>query len=225
MGVQYCKWDFKKRAACNDAFGVGLAAKWFGMDEAAVEKACGRFVRGNNKGKLRGWIIWMKCNVGGWCRSIGGVIKPGMTFAHFYKTYEDMAKGENMTFEDWMRGAKRVDTVYGHTVDVRPADVIEREWHVNRAKENLQRAIVEAQDILTVYQNQEPAQPVAVQTLTRYLTQLQETAKGTDDTILYWFREGSRGMATPQQALKSVSQQGETHTAGDSHGSQAATES
>ena len=46
-------------------FGEQLARKWFG-DEAL--ESLPRYVRGQNKGKLKGYLKWTKCAKGGWQR-------------------------------------------------------------------------------------------------------------------------------------------------------------
>lgn len=113
-GVQKCEWELVKVDDC--ATNPGLASRWFGMDEAAIEAAAGRFKKGRNAGKLRGWVVYRKVRIGGWCYGIGGVLRPGMIFAHFCPTWDEMqdtAYGPH-SIEEFLAGATRVDTCYGH---------------------------------------------------------------------------------------------------------------
>lgn len=111
-GVQTCKWEPTKVDAC--ATNPGLAARWFGMDEAAIEAAAGRFKKGKNAGKLRGWIVYRKCREGGWCFPVGGVIRPGITYAIFCSTYDGQCETFNLPTERFIAAATRVDTCYGY---------------------------------------------------------------------------------------------------------------
>jgi hypothetical protein len=72
-----------------------------GNDVAAIiEKACGRYVRGKHKGKLRGWATVVFCTEGGWKKDgpgyhNGRVYYPGtvvrITISDYSgKTYLDM---------------------------------------------------------------------------------------------------------------------------------------
>lgn len=111
--VQVYKPESTKTLAMLD--GCEVALRWFGMTESDIERDCGRFLKGKNKGKLRGWIIYQKIEVGGWNYAMRCVFKPGMIFAHFCKTYDDISavlypKQRGCTF---FHGATRVDTCYG----------------------------------------------------------------------------------------------------------------
>lgn len=46
-------------------FGENLARKWFGDD---VVDTIPRYMRGQNKGKLKGYLKWTKVTKGGWQR-------------------------------------------------------------------------------------------------------------------------------------------------------------
>lgn len=110
--VQQVKWTFRKMETLAD--GADLAARWFGMDEAQIAEQCGRFTRGKNKGKVRGWIVWTKAEIGGWCFPLGCVVRPGMMFAAFCKTYDDAYRVMNLPTAEFQACAKRVDRAYGH---------------------------------------------------------------------------------------------------------------
>lgn len=71
--VQYAKYDDKFSALATD-FGYEFACKVFG--QTTVDQMP-KFQRGPNKGKLKGFIGWRNCVVGGWSRAHGGVITPG----------------------------------------------------------------------------------------------------------------------------------------------------
>jgi hypothetical protein len=124
-GVQKCSWK-REEAGVAQPFALQLAAKWFGMSEADVEAAAGRFTRGKNKGKLRGWIVWQKCTEGGWCYPLHSVIKPGMMFAHFVKTWDEMANLMGLATDRFMAGAVRVDTSYGYSPEAERARIAEQ---------------------------------------------------------------------------------------------------
>ncbi len=111
-GIQRCKFDAIKLDACaND--NAALAGRWFGLTPEQVEADAGRFVRGKNKGKLRGWVVYVRCTVGGWKSMLGGVVKPGMIFARFYTSYEAACEG-TMFDKFFASMPSRVDTQYGH---------------------------------------------------------------------------------------------------------------
>ena len=70
--------------ACFDKV-VGLIATFSGFENSAsaVEASGGRYVRGTNKGQLRGWASIEVVEVGGWQvlgygAGNGRVVKPGM---------------------------------------------------------------------------------------------------------------------------------------------------
>lgn len=112
-GVQQCQWEPRKVEEL--ATNPGLAARWFGMDEAAIEAACGRYKKGRNAGKLRGWIVYQKVRVGGWSYGRQCVFKPGLIFARFCKTWEERNDAISPPPRaDFLTGAVRVDTCYGH---------------------------------------------------------------------------------------------------------------
>lgn len=121
MPVQTCKWESFKTAGCADTFGQGLATRWFGLSEQAIEARAGRFVRGKNKGKLRGWVVWLKCREGGWVYSLQTVIRPGMIFAAFVDKYENLSDYGSISLDRLFQKLSRVDTAYGHKPgDTRP---------------------------------------------------------------------------------------------------------
>lgn len=53
-------------ASLSSEFGEAIARKWFG--DAAVD-AMPRYVKGKNKGKLKGFVVWQKVEKGGWVRT------------------------------------------------------------------------------------------------------------------------------------------------------------
>lgn len=71
----------------------GFYPNGVGQVDAAklVEEKCGRFVRGKNKGKLRGWATWEFCSRGGWHRrhpgDYGHVVYPGAVMKVEIKPY------------------------------------------------------------------------------------------------------------------------------------------
>lgn len=124
-GVQTCQWEPTKVVAVADG-GLDLAARWFGMDEAAVEAKARRFARGKRAGQLRGWVVYRKVRVGGWSFKLNGVLKPGMMFAHFATTYDDANDFANRSTDEFMACATRVDTAYGHDPVRTRAEAVER---------------------------------------------------------------------------------------------------
>jgi hypothetical protein len=113
-GVQVCKWGQANIEKMSDSHGPALAAKWFGMSDSEIQAKCGRFAKGANKGKLRGWIVWRKVEVGGWSFKLGGVAKPGIIVARFEATYNEAMEVAMYDAEKFSRGAKRVDEAYGY---------------------------------------------------------------------------------------------------------------
>lgn len=111
-GIQSCVWE-SGSAGCAGKFGTDLAARWFGMSAADIESAAGRFARGRNAGNLRGWIVWRKCSVGGWSHPLNRVIRPGMIFAQFARTWDEMQNLMTLPTDRFFP-ACRVDTCYGH---------------------------------------------------------------------------------------------------------------
>jgi hypothetical protein len=65
MNVNYAVTKTNRAALATD-FGRGLAQMWFGLNNDILEAMCGTFVRGKNKGKLRGEVVWEKVERGGW---------------------------------------------------------------------------------------------------------------------------------------------------------------
>lgn len=59
-------------ASLSSDFGLNLAKKWFNMTEEELEAIFGRFVRGKNKGLLRGAVNWKRVTHGGWFHLING---------------------------------------------------------------------------------------------------------------------------------------------------------
>jgi hypothetical protein len=113
MSVQKCQFQTNV-SQCSDEFGTQLAGRWFDMTEETIEAAAGRFTKGKNKGKTRGWIVWRKCTTGGWCFPLQCVIRPGMIFAHFVTTYDRAYEIVGYSTEKFFAGASRVDTCYGY---------------------------------------------------------------------------------------------------------------
>lgn len=114
MPVQTCKWESFKTVECADKAGSELASRWFGFSEQDIEAKVGRFVRGKRQGKLRGWIVYMKCREGGWVYSLQTVVRPGMIFATFVEKYDDLSTISGSPLERIFQRFTRVDTCYGH---------------------------------------------------------------------------------------------------------------
>lgn len=71
--VQYATYETKHAALATD-FGYEFACKLFGKETVDLMP---RYVRGKNAGKLKGFVGWRNCSVGGWSKAIGGVVYPG----------------------------------------------------------------------------------------------------------------------------------------------------
>lgn len=67
-----------RTAALASEFGLDYATRLFGAD---VIRQIPTFTRGKNVGKPKGSIRWEKCEVGGWSRDRGGVVRPGLVRA------------------------------------------------------------------------------------------------------------------------------------------------
>jgi hypothetical protein len=149
-GIQRCEWENLKIVDCAGDDGA-LAAKWLGMTPESIDAAAGRFVRGAKKGKLRGWVAYRKARVGGWVNGIG-VVKPGMIFARFEKTYDDAANWTCKTAAEFVALATRADTCYGYDPAAerkRIADLAaERQRNIDAAERAAREA---AADSIRVY--------------------------------------------------------------------------
>ena len=62
---QYSQYDYRSAWLKHD-FGFDLAVKWFGED---VVSKLPKYVKGQNKGKFKGKIFWIKCTRGGWTKT------------------------------------------------------------------------------------------------------------------------------------------------------------
>ncbi len=111
---QSCQLGIRNRVGVGSVFGLKLAEKWFGYSESDVEKIAGRFTKGRNVGQVRGWLVWVTCKRGGWHYGLGGVIKPGMVFAHFCRTWDEVSRCLNCPDVEYFQGVKRVDTTGGY---------------------------------------------------------------------------------------------------------------
>lgn len=84
-GVQRAEFR-PMRAALSGEYGLGLLARKFGEDGAAIIlETFGMYSRGPRKGLPRGYIHWVKCAVGGWTYAFthdGSVLTPG---SHRYR--------------------------------------------------------------------------------------------------------------------------------------------
>ena len=72
-------------------FGEKMARKWFG--DEAFESIETKYVRGHNKGKLKGEVAWVKVERGGWVsegHDNGFVASPGMKSAVLLDGYGDV---------------------------------------------------------------------------------------------------------------------------------------
>jgi hypothetical protein len=72
-------------------FGEDLARKWFG--DEAFDSIETKYVRGQNKGKLKGEVAWVKVDQGGWVSEgfdNGFVTSPGMKCAVLLDGYGDI---------------------------------------------------------------------------------------------------------------------------------------
>lgn len=113
MSVQVCKMEIKVMSMA-DLTGPDCAGRWFGYTMGKLEDVCGRFTKGRNKGELRGWIVYRKVLVGGWCYPLQCVLRPGMMFGHFVAKYNDLGHYINLSTNEFFPNATRVDTCYGH---------------------------------------------------------------------------------------------------------------
>jgi hypothetical protein len=120
MPVQTCKWEMKTAAMSQ---GASIAAKWFGMSESDIEAACERFTKGKNKGALRGWIVYRKCTEGGWSFPLHSVVRPGMIFARFCKSYDESCEAVNLPTDRFIPSATRVDSAYGYSPEQARAQI------------------------------------------------------------------------------------------------------
>jgi len=94
MGVQYAKITHKRCPMSDETCAAKVIehiSKFYTRNAAGeltiniaeiVENSCGRYVKGKNKGKLRGWATISVCTEGGWKKEgpgegNGGVIYPG----------------------------------------------------------------------------------------------------------------------------------------------------
>lgn len=64
----------KRHAKINSEFGYDWSCKLFGKETI---DGLQRYQRGPQKGQLKGYVHWEKCEKGGWDRKLGSVIKPG----------------------------------------------------------------------------------------------------------------------------------------------------
>lgn len=92
-----------------DPAAVATCDVWFGMTEADVEERCGRFVRGQRKGKLRGWMVWCECREAGYCYARGCEIPRGAKLARFFGVYSEMVHALVTGIDEFLRAAERVD--------------------------------------------------------------------------------------------------------------------
>lgn len=74
----------RHRAALAEEFGLNYATKLFGADALA---ALPRYQRGKNAGKLKGAIVWIKAERGGWHYEYG-VCRPGLVRAWIVAGYD-----------------------------------------------------------------------------------------------------------------------------------------
>jgi hypothetical protein len=192
MPVQYAKFS-RRSDACSTDEGA-LAARWFGLSAADLEAQAGRFTKGKNKGKLRGWVVFVKCTEGGWVRGLQGVVKPGMIFARFAKTYDEQADLVNLPLERFFAGARRVDSAYGHTPDLRKEELVAQDERVGRARKMIAEQLVGATEAVKTYEQMGYEQ--CVTTLKAYIAELQEVVHAGDEKILAWFTATANNDAT-----------------------------
>ena len=98
----------EKTAWLKYDFGNELARKWFG-DEAI--DALPKFVRGKNKGKTKGVLVWTKCTKGGWVRGShgsGGVAFPNRCYGHCIKE-DTYSKRDLLGFRDTLKYRAKQD--------------------------------------------------------------------------------------------------------------------
>jgi hypothetical protein len=93
MKVNYATFE-RKASPLSEQFGYDWACKLFGQETV---DALPRYVRGKHAGQPKGFVIWLNCPVGGWCRNIGGVLKPGLARAwlgpHLWASQEEALRG------------------------------------------------------------------------------------------------------------------------------------
>ena len=64
-------------ADLDTAFGMDLAISKLQLNQTEIEALLGRYVKGKNKGKLKGCLVWLKTTEGGWDRGSQSVVLPG----------------------------------------------------------------------------------------------------------------------------------------------------
>jgi hypothetical protein len=62
-------------APVSSQFGMSLLERYLGLNREIVEAIVGRYVRGKNKGQLRGLVSFVRCNHGGWITNKGVTAK------------------------------------------------------------------------------------------------------------------------------------------------------
>lgn len=62
-----------RSAPLSGEFGYNYAVRLFGQE--AVD-SLPVYIRGKNKGKVKGYIHWRRCVTGGWAREYGVVVRP-----------------------------------------------------------------------------------------------------------------------------------------------------
>lgn len=80
----------EKYSKLSTEFGETLARKWFG-DEVVDEIP--KYVRGEKKGKLKGYLKWIKVTKGGWVRTGG---------ATHFSDYEGYVQKPNEILNKWI---------------------------------------------------------------------------------------------------------------------------
>ena len=91
MPTPRAHWEAKSAPLFGE-FGLDYACKVFKVTPAEIEARLGRYSRGKNVGKLRGWITWQKVTAGGWVKTgsydhdaqqgNGFVVRANLTFGH-----------------------------------------------------------------------------------------------------------------------------------------------
>jgi len=76
----------ERRASLATEFGKEYAERLFGR---AILDQLPRYVRGPRKGEIKGYLVWNKCDRGGWHRHSGRVIYPNTLIRASLRTGPD----------------------------------------------------------------------------------------------------------------------------------------
>jgi hypothetical protein len=83
-----------RTAPLHSEFGFSYATRLFGEETIA---SLPLYVRGPHKGEVKGWLVWLKAESGGWAERYG-VVRPGLVAARITA----VAHGETPLRGTWM---------------------------------------------------------------------------------------------------------------------------